>query len=40
MVTGLSTGPRAARPTNAVIDVATPVIARLPLGISLTYTPG
>ena len=29
-----STGPRSARPTNAVIDVATPVIGRTPLGTS------
>ena len=44
MRTGLSasvdTGPRRARPTNAVIDVATPVIVRAPLGTSSTYMPG
>src|SRR6266481_6294385 len=33
-------GPRKARPTNAVIEVATPVIVRTPLGISSIYTPG
>ena len=27
-------------PMNAVMDVATPVIVRLPLGISWMYTPG
>jgi hypothetical protein len=32
--TGSSTGPRAALPTNAATAVATPVIVRLPLGIS------
>jgi hypothetical protein len=40
MVTGVFTGPRRARPTNAVIDVATPMIVRTPLGTSSTYTPG
>lgn len=32
--TGSSTGPREARPTNAATAVATPVMVRLPLGIS------
>jgi hypothetical protein len=36
----LFVGPRGARPTNAQIDVATPVIVRTPLGISSMYTPG
>jgi hypothetical protein len=40
IVTGSSVGPRWARPMNAVIEVATPVIVRTPLGISLMYTPG
>src|SRR5262245_58502597 len=40
MTTGSSTGPRAARPMKAVIDVATPVIVRTPLGTSSMYTPG
>jgi hypothetical protein len=31
---GVSTGPFSARPTNAVVDVETPVIVRTPLGIS------
>src|SRR5262249_38246665 len=34
------TGPRWARPMNAVIEVATPVMVRTPLGISTTWTPG
>ena len=34
IVTGSSTGPRAARPMKAVIEVATPVTARTPLGTS------
>jgi hypothetical protein len=34
MVAGSFTRPRSARPMNAVIDVATPVIVRTPLGIS------
>ena len=29
-----SSGPRGARPMNAAIDVATPVMVRTPLGIS------
>jgi hypothetical protein len=33
-MTGSFTGPDCARPMNAVIDVATPVIVRTPLGIS------
>jgi len=37
---GVSTGPFGARPTNAVVDVETPVIVRTPLGISSIYTPG
>ena len=37
---GSSTGPLLAWPMNAVMDVATPVIVRLPLGISWMYTPG
>jgi hypothetical protein len=40
MVTGLFTGPFRARPMKAVMEVATPVIVRTPLGISSTYTPG
>ena len=32
--TGRSTGPRRVRPTIAVIDVATPLIVRTPLGTS------
>jgi hypothetical protein len=40
MVTARFTGPREALPMNAVIDVATPVMVRTPLGISSTYTPG
>ena len=36
IVVAASTGPRSARPTNAVTDVATPVIGRTPLGISST----
>src|SRR6476646_2660008 len=40
IVTAPFTGPRRARPMNAVIDVATPVIVLTPLGISSTYTPG
>jgi hypothetical protein len=35
-----SVGPRKARPVKAVIDVATPVMVRTPLGISLMHTPG
>src|SRR5215813_99194 len=38
--TGSLMGPMRARPTNAAIDVATPVIVRTPLGISSIYTPG
>jgi hypothetical protein len=34
IATGSSTGPREARPTKAATAVATPVIVRLPLGIS------
>jgi hypothetical protein len=34
IVTASSTGPRSARPTNAVIDVATPVIGLTPLATS------
>jgi hypothetical protein len=34
MVVGSLTGPRAARPRKAVMEVATPVIVRTPLGIS------
>ncbi len=33
-------GPRGAHPINSVIDVATPVIVRTPLGSSSIYTPG
>jgi len=36
IVTGVFVGPRSARPMNAVIEVATPVIVRTPLGISST----
>jgi hypothetical protein len=36
MVTGWLVGPRKALPMKAVIDVATPVIVRTPLGISST----
>ena len=32
-VVGVLTGPRNARPTKAVMKVATPVMARTPLGI-------
>src|SRR2546425_13229793 len=32
--------PRRARPMNAVIEVATAVMVRTPLGISSMYTPG
>jgi hypothetical protein len=39
-VIGSLTGPRRARPRNALTDVATPVMARTPLGISSMYTPG
>ena len=35
-VTAWSTGPRTALPRKAVIDVATPVIVRTPLGSSST----
>ena len=35
-----STAARSARPTNAVIDVETPTIVRVPEGASVTYTPG
>ena len=35
-VTGRSVAPRAARPTKAVTEVATPVIVRTPLGTSST----
>jgi hypothetical protein len=34
MVTGSLSGPRLVRPTKAVIEVATPVMVRTPLGIS------
>jgi hypothetical protein len=34
MVVGVFTGPEFAIPTNAVIDVATPVIGCTPLGSS------
>jgi hypothetical protein len=34
MGTALSVGPRNARPINAVIAVATPVMVRTPLGTS------
>jgi len=34
IVTAWSTGPRSARPMNAVIDVATPVIGLTALGTS------
>jgi hypothetical protein len=34
MTVAASMGPRQARPTNAVTEVATPVIARAPLGSS------
>jgi hypothetical protein len=37
---GSFTGPRRARPMNAVIEVATPVMVCTPLGTSSTYTPG
>jgi hypothetical protein len=40
MITGSLTGPLRARPTNAVVDVLTPVMVRTPLGISSMYTPG
>src|SRR5208283_3105971 len=40
MTNGLFTGPDNARPRNAVMDVATPVMVRTPLGISSIYTPG
>lgn len=40
MVTGSLTGPRSARPTKAVIEVATPEMVRTPEGTSTTYTPG
>src|SRR5262245_10063195 len=40
MATGRPAGPRSARPTNAATAVATPVMVRLPLGISWMYTPG
>src|SRR6266851_5435850 len=40
MVIALFTGPRKARPMNAVMDVATPVIVCTPLGSSSMYTPG
>src|SRR5882762_4779480 len=40
MITAWSLGPRAARPMKAVMEVATPVIVRTPLGISSMYTPG
>src|SRR5215468_6031390 len=33
-------GPNFVRPTNSVIDVATPTMVRTPLGTSWTYTPG
>jgi hypothetical protein len=40
MITGLSAsasvGPFTARPMNAVMEVATPVMVRTPLGISST----
>ena len=39
-IVGCSTAPRAARPTKAVIEVATPVIVRTPDETSCTYTPG
>jgi hypothetical protein len=35
-MTGSSTGPFHARPTNAVIDVLTPMIGLTPLGSSST----
>jgi hypothetical protein len=35
IVTGTSAGPREAAPTNAVIEVATPTMVWLPLGISV-----
>ena len=34
IVDAVQIGPAAARPTNAVIDVATPVMVRTPLGTS------
>jgi hypothetical protein len=40
MRTGWFTGPCSARPMKAVIEVATPVIVRTPLGTSSMYTPG
>jgi hypothetical protein len=36
IVSGVLTGPREVRPTNAAMDVATPVIVRTPLLISST----